>query len=100
MKVYTPFRPVLRPDVLSVDATYDGHAVMVASGHPAAISGEFAWTAIAGAGVALLAVEVYVHRFVREPRSRPLGGGGRGPRREGDSPTPLQAGPKLSGAIL
>jgi len=71
MRVYTPFRPIPRPDVLAEDATYGGHAVMVASGHPAAVSGEFAWTALAGAGVALLAVEVYVHRFVRAPRTRP-----------------------------
>ena len=73
MKVYTPFNPTPRSDVLAEDATYGGHAVMVASGHPAAISGEFAWTALAGAGVALLAVEVCVHRFVRAPRPSPRG---------------------------
>ena len=73
VRVYTPYAPIQRPAVIAQDATYGGHAVMAASGHPAAISGEFAWTALAGVGVALLAVEVYVHRFVHAPRTRPRG---------------------------
>ncbi len=61
MRMYTPYAPIPRPEVLGENVVLDGHAVMSASSHPANLSASGAWVVLASVGAVMLAVEAYVH---------------------------------------
>jgi len=61
MKMYTPYDPIPRPDVLGEDLVLEGHSVMSASSHPSDLGASGMWAVVAALGAVMLAVEAYAH---------------------------------------
>ncbi len=58
LRVYTPNAPFDRPVPITSSVVMEGHAVMGATEHPAAMGGSGGWALVQWVGVLVLAVEV------------------------------------------
>ncbi len=59
LRVYTPNAPFARPVVVTSALVVEGHAIMSASEHPAAMGGSGGWVLVQWLGVLLLAGEAF-----------------------------------------
>jgi hypothetical protein len=57
LRIYTPNDPFMRPIPVTANKVVEGHAVMAARDHPAALSGSTGWAMVQWVGVILLVAE-------------------------------------------